>query len=139
MTTGSVIASQADYERYLQLFMESDPAWQDYYAPDAAMEFGGPDGAPLLLRGVEAIGAAFAGIHEIMSEKARVDSFVLDGDSVLVKLTSDFVVKKDAEYLGERVTAGQTMQQRGELRYTLADGKIVRVGMGGSFEQGDFV
>lgn len=137
--TESVIASQANYERYLQLFMESDPAWKDYYAHNAVMEFGIRDGAPLLLQGVEAIASAFAGIHEIMSEKARVDSFVLQGDSLVVKLTSDFIVKKEADYMGHRVTAGQTMRQRGELRYTLADGKIARVSMGGSFEQGDFV
>jgi hypothetical protein len=137
MTAESVIASKADYERYLRLFMDSDPAWKDYYALNATMEFGGP-GGPVLLHGVEAIGAAFADIHEIMSEKARVDAFILEGNSVIVTLTSDFVVKRDADYMGQRVTAGQTMQQQGELHYTLADGKIARVGMGGSFEQGDF-
>lgn len=133
----TAVMTIAEYETYLALFMSSDPGWRRFYASDAVMEVPGPDGSTSLLD-LEAIDAMFRGIHEIMSETAEVLAFVADEHSVSVRLRSSFVVKKDADYFGRQVRAGQHMQQEGEILYTMESGRIRLVRMGGTFEQSDF-
>ncbi|MFD4602381.1 nuclear transport factor 2 family protein [Streptomyces sp. NPDC058464] len=132
------VMTRADYERYLRLFMESDPAWKEYYAPGAAMEFPTPDGSTMLLQGVEAIDAAFKSIHEIMSESPELIWFVADEHAVAAKIQSTFAVKRDADYMGVSVKKGQVMRQQGVIHYTMENGRIKRVSMGGNFQPGDF-
>jgi hypothetical protein len=129
MTMKSSVMTRADYERYLELFMKSDPAWKEYYAAGAVMMFPAADGSMTNLEGPEAIDAMFKGIHSIVDETADVIWFVADEHAAVAMIRGKFVVKKDAYFTGKAVKTDQVMRQQGVMYYTMENGKIKHVSM----------
>lgn len=115
---------QASFQRYIDRFNAQDAtAFDDYLLPDVTILNGG-----LELVGVEGMKAHYVDhIWPHFIEKLNVQRFVCDGQTLAVRMWTNFNACHATDSIFGPVVKGDQFDYRGIIMYELRDGKFARI------------
>lgn len=113
--------SRENFERYITLFNNNDPAFIDFYHDDVTLELG-----TSIIRAPRGIADFYSDVKRYIKETLQVTQYIADADGIAVELPSEFGCFRDwpDSFWGRPIRKGEVLRIISFVLYRIEDGKF---------------
>ena len=121
-STGGMTREQ--FEKYITLFNNNDPAFISFYHDDVTLELG-----TTIIRKPQGIADFYNNVKKYISESLQITQFISDLNGIAVELPSEFVCIRDwpDSFWGRPIRKGEVLRIISFVLYRLEGGKFKHI------------